>query len=65
MAQIASDPSMVPDAVAVAHGISIDDAVSSYQRHLRAENRSPNTIKTYLAALYLQHARAERSALGT
>ena len=65
MAQIASDPSMVPDAAAVANGISIDDAVSSYQRHLRAENRSPNTIKTYLAALAAFNAYLKRNGMPT
>lgn len=33
---------MVPDAAAVANGISIDDAVSSYQRHLRVD---PGAVK--------------------
>ena len=37
--------------VADAGDITIDAAVDSYRRHLRAGNRSPNTIKTYLAAL--------------
>jgi len=56
---------MVPDAAAVANGISIDDAVFSYQRHLRAENRSPNTIKTYLAALAAFNAYLKRNGMPT
>lgn len=32
-------------------GITIDAAIASYRRHLRAANRSPATIHTYLAAL--------------
>jgi site-specific recombinase XerD len=32
-------------------GITIDAAIASYRRHLRAANRSPATIATYLAAL--------------
>jgi site-specific recombinase XerD len=45
------DRSMVTESAVEAKGISIDDALASYHRHLRAENKSPNTIKTYLAAL--------------
>jgi site-specific recombinase XerD len=45
------DPQILPDAAEVANGIGLDAALASYRRHLRAANRSPATIRTYLAAL--------------
>jgi len=35
----------------VATGLTVDGAISSYHLSLRAGNKSPATIKTYLAAL--------------
>jgi site-specific recombinase XerD len=51
MASSPTDISIVPESSGVANGISIDAATASYHRHLRAANRSPATIHTYLAAL--------------
>lgn len=58
MTDLGSDPSILPDSDGAANGtiyafegLRIDDAVDSYTRHLRAANRSPATIKTYLNAL--------------
>jgi site-specific recombinase XerD len=51
---VASSPigtAIVPETAELANGITIDAAIASYQRHLRAANRSPATIETYLAAL--------------
>jgi site-specific recombinase XerD len=45
------DPAIVADGGTAANGITIDAAVETYRRHLRAGNKSPNTIKTYLVAL--------------
>ncbi len=50
---------------AVANGIAIDDAIASYRRHLRAENKSPNTIHTYLAALDAFNAYLKRTGMPT
>jgi site-specific recombinase XerD len=38
-------------AQSAAAGLSIDEAIASYRRHLRAENKSPNTISVYIGAL--------------
>jgi site-specific recombinase XerD len=38
-------------AQSAASGLSIDEAIASYRRHLRAENKSPNTISVYIGAL--------------
>jgi len=46
-----STASILPALDVAANGIAIDDAIASYRRNLRAENKSPNTIHTYLAAL--------------
>ena len=46
---------------AAANGIAIDDAIASYRRNLRAENKSPNTIHTYLAALEAFNAYLKRT----
>lgn len=43
--------SILPEPVLDANALTIDDAIASYQRHLRAGNKSPHTIKTYLAAI--------------
>jgi site-specific recombinase XerD len=45
------DTAILADSGIAANGISIDAATESYRRHLRASNKSPHTIKTYLAAL--------------
>lgn len=41
---------MVPDAPLVVN-LTIPDAVASWQRHLRAANKAPRTVQTYLDAL--------------
>ncbi len=46
-----STASILPAPDVAATGIAIDDAIASYRRNLRAENKSANTIHTYLAAL--------------
>lgn len=51
MAKTIDDAAILPDSDVAANGITIDAAVESYRRHLRAGNKSVNTIKTYLAAL--------------
>jgi site-specific recombinase XerD len=38
-------------AQSAASGLSIDEAIASYRRHLRAENKSPNTITVYIGSL--------------
>ena len=48
-----------------ANGIAIDDAIASYRRNLRAENKSPNTIHTYLAALDAFNAYLKRTGMPT
>lgn len=50
---------------AAANGIAIDDAIASYRRNLRAENKSPNTIHTYLAALDAFNAYLKRTGMPT
>ena len=51
MSDSTTGASIVPESTALANGLTIDAALDSYRRHLRAANRSPATIKTYLAAL--------------
>lgn len=51
MAHTTSSRPILPQATTGANGLTIDAAVPSYARHLRAANRSPHTIKTYLNAL--------------
>lgn len=51
MARTTSSHRIVPDPSGMANGLQIDAAIPSYARHLRAANRSPRTIKTYLNAL--------------
>jgi site-specific recombinase XerD len=46
-----TNPAILPDGGVAANGITIDAGGESYRRHLRAGNKSPNTIKTYLVAL--------------
>ena len=50
-----TDAPILPERAEAANGLSIEAAVASYTRHLRAANRSPHTIKTYLAALHAFH----------
>jgi site-specific recombinase XerD len=51
MANRATDGSILAHAPQFANALTVADALDSYQRHLRATNRSPATIKTYLAAV--------------
>jgi site-specific recombinase XerD len=51
VAETIDDAAMLPDSARAANGLTIAAAVESYRRHLRAGNKSPHTIKTYLAAL--------------
>lgn len=51
MATTSADPAILPDGGVAANGLTTDAAGDSYRRHLRAGNKSPNTIKTYLVAL--------------
>jgi site-specific recombinase XerD len=41
----------LPDRRPAANGLTIRAAIDSYRRHLRAENKSPRTIATYIPAL--------------
>ena len=47
MAPTTADATILVHDDVAANGITIDAAVESYGRHLRASNKSPNTIKTY------------------
>ena len=51
MARTSRTTRIVPEDRAVATGLTIDAAIDSYRLSLRAGNKSPATIKTYLAAL--------------
>ena len=51
MADTTSSRPIVPDQSEIANDLQIEAAIPSYGRHLRAANRSPATIKTYLSAL--------------
>ncbi len=65
MARRSSRPPILPAPIELAHGLDIRAARDSYQRHLRAANRSPATIKTYLAALAQFIAFLERQGMPT
>jgi site-specific recombinase XerD len=45
---------------------SVDDLARSFERHPRAQNKSPRTIETYLQAVdqFTTHLRAHRRAHG-
>ena len=58
-------PDILPEADEAANGLTIAAAIGSYQRHLRAGNKSPNTIKTYLAALERLNAYLEAQGMPT
>ena len=60
-----STASILPAPDVAANGIAIDDAIASYRRNLRAENKSPNTIHTYLAALNAFNAYLKRTGMPT
>ena len=60
-----STASILPAPDVAANGIAIDDAIASYRRNLRAENKSPNTIHTYLAALDAFNAYLKRTGMPT
>jgi hypothetical protein len=51
MARTSRTSRIVPEERAVTTGLTIDAAIDSYRLSLRAGNKSPATIKTYLAAL--------------
>ena len=51
MARTSRTPRIVADGGVPATGLTIDAAIDSYRLSLRAGNKSPATIKTYLAAL--------------
>ncbi len=51
MARTSRTTSIVAEDPAAATGLTIDTAIDSYRLSLRAGNKSPATIKTYLAAL--------------
>ena len=51
MARTTTSRPIVPQAPGSANDLQIEAAIPSYGRHLRAANRSPATIKTYLSAL--------------
>ncbi|HEY7847578.1 MAG TPA: site-specific integrase, partial [Candidatus Limnocylindria bacterium] len=51
MATTTSGRLMLTDGAGGANDLTLDAALPSYARHLRAANRSPRTIKTYLNAL--------------
>lgn len=40
-----------PDEIVASTGLAIDAARASYLRRLRAENKRPRTVETYLAPL--------------
>lgn len=56
---------ILPAPHVAANGIAIDDAIASCRRNLRAENKSPNTIHTYLAALDAFNAYLKRTGMPT
>ena len=65
MAKQTIDGGIVPDVRVDANGLTIDAAIDSYRRHLRAGNKSPNTIKTYLAALDALNTYLRRQGMPT
>ena len=51
MARSSRTSPIVAETSPAATGLTIDAAIHSYRLSLRAGNKSPSTIKTYLAAL--------------